>query len=348
MSVYPLKLTIQMLLHLQEHVDGRISQPIMRKLLEKGSDTLEFYHLEVFVAVADCRSFSKAAEKLFLSQPTVSAHIKNLENELQTLLFERKKDDLRLTPPGRTLYRHAQDILEMRRRLLSDLAADDSEEEVITVVASSVPCQYLLPRAIKEFKLDYPHILVNLRQKNSRSVCEDILNYQYAIGIVGEKIRLPQLAFKPLKRDELVCAIPLLPEYEELLKKEYLTPKDLLRYNLLVREPGSGTRSLFEQALIKAGDSLENYHYQVFNNQETIKQAVKQGLGISVLSRYVVDDYVRFGLLAVRPLTGLELARNFYLVVHEKRVQATAVRALNDFLCTFFNREEDNENNLRR
>ena len=80
---------------------------------------------------------------------------------------------------------------------------------------------------------------------------------------------------------------------------------------------------------------MENYRYQVFNNQETIKQAVKQGLGISVLSRYVVDDYIRFGLLAVRPLTGLELVRNFYLVVHEKRVQATAVRALNDFYALF-------------
>ena len=106
---------------------------------------MEFYQLEAFVAVATCRSFSRAAQQLYLSQPTVSAHIKSLETELGTPLFDRGKNELLLTSAGDTLYRYAMDMLDMRAHVLTELLDQKSvNEEAVTIAASSVPCQYLL------------------------------------------------------------------------------------------------------------------------------------------------------------------------------------------------------------
>jgi len=302
---------------------------------------MEFYQLEAFVAVADCRSFSRAAEKLFLSQPTVSAHIKTLESELGTQLFDRGKTDLLLTSSGDLLYRYAKDMLDMRLHVLTELLDKDSvTDEAITVAASSVPCQYLLPTAIAAFGKLHPNVRVNLRQENSRTVCENIFNYQYPLGIAGERYSLPRLHFEPLKHDELMVAFPNSQTYKALLDKEKLQLADLKPFLLLLRESGSGTRSLFEQALTESGNSIEQFSYQIFDNQETIKQAVRQGLGISVLSRFVVEDYLEFGLLAARPLHGLCLERVFCLVTYDKRVKTPATRALISFLRTYFSQGE--------
>jgi len=232
---------------------------------------VEFYHLEAFAAVAACRSFSRAAERLFLSQPTVSAHVKSLETELGVQLFDRGKSELLLTPAGDTLYRYAKDMLEMREHLFRELAEGGClQEETVTVGASSVPCQYLLPPVLAAFAKDNSFINVSLRQDNSHKICEGVYNYHYPLGMVGEKVELPRLLFEPLVRDELLVAIPVLPAFDHLLAKDTLIPDDLAGQPLLIRERGSGTRSLFEQALQAAGEKLDRFRYQVFGSQEAI------------------------------------------------------------------------------
>ncbi|MCR3921000.1 MAG: selenium metabolism-associated LysR family transcriptional regulator [Firmicutes bacterium] len=300
---------------------------------------MEFYQLEAFVMVVAHRSFSRAAQHLFLSQPTVSAHVKSLETEICMPLFDRGKSELLLTPAGETLYRYARDMLDMRTTVLTELScADTMPEESITIAASSVPCQYLLPGAVVAFQQLYPTIKINIRQENSATACEDVFRYHYAVGIVGEKIKLPQLMYEPLVEDELVVAIPQLPAFADLVAKGCVTVEDMIMHPLLMREEGSGTRSLFEQALQGTGTDLAAFQMQVFDNQETIKQAVRRGLGLTVISRYVVEDYVQFGLLAARSVTGLDLKRNFFLVTHAKRIQSPATRAFTTFIRTFFPR----------
>lgn len=301
---------------------------------------MEFYQLEAFVTVVGNRSFSRAAEILFLSQPTVSAHVKNLEKELGMPLFDRGKSDLLLTQAGESLYRHARNMLDMRTLALAELQGNDAlGEETLLVAASSVPCQYLLPRAISAFEAKYPSVSVSLHQENSRQVCEDIFRYHYPLGVVGEKSQHPHLVFEPILEDELVVAIPRREEYSNLLCRDLLTGNDLLGRKLLLREPGSGTRSLFERELRNAGNSLEQYKVSVFDNQETIKQAVRQGVGLTVISRFVVEEYAEFGLLDIRPFAGQRLTRQFWLVYHQKRVFSPAVSALYVNLKTFFCQE---------
>ncbi|NLM51921.1 MAG: LysR family transcriptional regulator [Firmicutes bacterium] len=302
---------------------------------------MEFYQLEAFVAVARHRSFSRAAEELFLSQPTVSAHIKSLERKLGTSLFDRSKSELILTQAGRILLRYAKDILDLRTHALAELTAKENiADETITIAASSVPCQYLLPQVIAAFRQLYPQVKINLHQQNSTAVCKSIFEYQYPLGIVGEKIPLPKLDFAPLLADDLVVAFPCQRQYEALLKKKALTIQDLKAYLLLLREEGSATRSLFEQALQKVEVSIEEFTYLIIDSQETIKQALRQGMGLSVISRYVIDDYLQFGWLAARPLSDISLARHFYLVTYETRIQTPGTRAFIDFLLTYFHKED--------
>lgn len=301
---------------------------------------MEFYQLEAFVMVVCHRSFSRAAENLFLSQPTVSAHVKNLETELGKPLFDRGKSELLLTQAGEALYRYACDMLDMRSAAFAELHNQgELVEETLMVAASSVPCQYLLPRAAAAFEAQYPAVSVTLRQENSRQTCEDIFRYHYPLGVVGEKNPLPHLVFEPILEDELVVAIPKREAYYDLLRHDLLTFNDLRGRKVLLREPGSGTRSLFEQELRNAGSTLEEFKVSIFDNQETIKQAVRQGVGLTVISRLVVEEYAQFGLLDIRPLAGLSLTREFCLVYHQKRVFSPAVRAFYTHLRTFFHQE---------
>ncbi|MBS3900546.1 MAG: LysR family transcriptional regulator [Dethiobacter sp.] len=301
---------------------------------------MEFYQLEAFVMVAGNRSFSRAAEILFLSQPTVSAHVKNLETELGMPLFDRGKSELLLTQAGDSLYRYARNMLDMRTVAIAELQGNgELGEEKLMVAASSVPCQYLLPRAIAAFEAQYPSVSVSLRQENSRQTCEDIFRYHYPLGVVGEKCQQPHLVFEPILEDELVVAIPRREEYKDLLRYDSLTGNDLLGRKILLREPGSGTRSLFERELQNAGNSLEQFKVSIFDNQETIKQAVRQGVGLTVISRFVVEEYAEFGLLDIRSFAGQRLMREFWLVYHQKRVFSPAVSALYANLKAFFRQE---------
>ncbi|MBS4023448.1 MAG: LysR family transcriptional regulator [Dethiobacter sp.] len=302
---------------------------------------MEFYQLEAFVMVVSQRSFSRAADMLYLSQPTVSAHVKSLENTLGTALFDRGKGEIMLTPAGETLYRYACDMLDLRKKTICEISEKKVSAEVLTMAASSVPCQYFLPGAIARFEKKIPTATVCLKQENSRRVCESVFNYQYPLGVVGERHNLPRLAYVPLMEDILVAAIPNREEYKSVLARKELSVEDLTEFRLLLREPGSGTRSLLEKELQRVGVGLGRFRISIYESQETIKQAVRQGLGVTVISRFVVEDYEQFGLLSTRPLRGLELARRFSLVYHDKRVLSNAGRELRRFLISFFTAEEE-------
>lgn len=298
---------------------------------------MEFYQLEAFAMVVECRSFSKAAEMLFLSQPTVSAHVKSLENKIGMPLLDRGKSDVTLTLAGETLYKYARDLLAMRSRALQEIVQGASlDNEQVTIAASSVPCQYLLPQAAARLERDHPGLTFLMKLANSRQVCEDVYNYRFALGVVGETHALPRLKYITLASDELVVAIPNRPEYRHLAEKEKLFPGDLEDTRLLIREAGSGTRALFEAKMAEQGYTLDRFNISVFDNQETIKQSLRQGLGVTVISRYVVEDYEKFGILTLRSLEGISLTRTFSLVYHEKRVLSPATEKIKSFLIEYF------------
>ncbi|MBT9142813.1 MAG: HTH-type transcriptional regulator CysL [Dehalococcoidia bacterium] len=177
-------------------------------------------------------------------------------------------------------------MLNLRTRALAEIGqSPDAVREELTVAASSVPCQYLLPRTVAAFVRQFPAMSISLRQRNSHTACDDIFQYRCQLGVAGEKHLPDKLAYLILLKDELVIAVPYSEEFKPLLTKEKLTVAELSAYRLLLREPGSATRSLLERAMAKTGLVLQSYRHTVFDSQETIKQAVRQGLGVSVLSR---------------------------------------------------------------
>jgi len=252
-------------------------------------------------------------------------------------LFDRGKNDFTLTKSGEILYRYACDLLDTRKKSIVEITGTDHKhEESLTIAASSVPCQYILPKLSVLFEKKFPMIKVSLRQSNSEQVCKDVYNYHSQLGVVGQIHSLPRLKYIPLLDDELVVAIPNTKDYEQLLLKEELLLSDLLEYRILLREEGSATRAILELEMAKAELGLDNFNRSVYDSQETIKQAVRQGMGITVISNFVVEDYREFGILSTKRLSNLKLQRKFYLVFHERRVLSPAAKNMQNFIISFF------------
>lgn len=291
---------------------------------------MDLRQLEVFAAVVERGSFSRAAASLFLSQPTVSAHVASLERELGVKLLERRGRELQLTPAGRALYRKALEILRLRAEALRDVASAAGEVEgLLTVGASSIPAVYLLPRAIARFLSSFPSVRVVVRQADTSEVVDRVLSGDLEIGVVGSKVESPDLSFHPLFQDELVV---LTPSSLPLPGGDELSPGDLLSLPFVSRERGSGTRDVFEKALLRAGVDPSGLKVVAeVGSSEAVLQAVHCGLGIGVVSRLVLRPDLKVKEAKVK---GLQLKRPFYLVRSSATVLSPAASAMAEFLLS--------------
>lgn len=290
---------------------------------------MDLRQLEVFAAVVERGSFSRAAASMFLSQPTVSAHVASLERELGVRLLERRGRELQLTPAGKALYRKAVEMLRLRAEAIRDVASAAGEVEgVLTVGASSIPAVYILPRAIASFARSFPSVRVVVRQSDTSEVIDRVLSGDLELGVVGSRVESPELSFRPLFQDELALIAPssLLPPGGEL------SPKDLLSLPFVARERGSGTRDVFEKALSRIG--LDPSRLRVVaevGSSEAVLQAVHCGLGVGVVSRLVLRPDLEVEEAKVE---GLQLRRPFYLVQHSEAIPSPSASAMAEFLSS--------------
>ncbi len=209
---------------------------------------MDIKQLEVFVAVAKHKSFSKAARELFLTQPTVSSHIQNLENEMQTVLLNRNNKTITLTDSGHILYNHAIVILNDCKKAVYDIKEYSGKiEGSISIVCSSVPEAHLFPSFLNKFCEKYPNITFTINHCNSNLVIPEILSERATFGIVGSKQKHPHIDYYDLINDELVLICP--PDCEIENDNGYIDIEKLRDLTFIMRKEGSGTRNVIIKKL---------------------------------------------------------------------------------------------------
>ena len=277
--------------------------------------------LEAFVQVSESGSFSKAAKELFLTQPTISAHISSLEKELNVRLFIRTTKEVSLSDDGKDLYRYAKQITDLEKAIEERFYMDsDDGKHFITIAASTIPAQYLLPKVLMCYRERYPKEQIKIMETDSSEVVTQVVDHMVDVGFTGTVLEKKHCKYIPFYKDELAVITPDTPEYR-ILKEQNRDDIDWIkRKPLILREEGSGTRKEAEKQLKNAGISMEDLDVVAsIANQETIKKSVKQGMGITVLSRLAAED--EDGLL-IFPIPGADEGRDINLV-YNKNYQTT-------------------------
>ncbi len=303
---------------------------------------MDFHKLKIFLEVARQKSFTRAAENIFLSQPTVSAHIKKLEDELGTPLLDRRKQELKLTGAGKILFKYGQQLLETRAEAL---AAIQDENQIdsghLEIAASSVPGTYLLPGLLHSFRQKYPAITFSVLLRDTGQVLQSVKDYTYDLGFTGESGSREGLEQIKLVADELILVAS--PQFKLPCGKPAQCGLPATTWPacsgmpFLLREPGSATRIVFEKALKKQpGRYPAPRVIGYLESQEAIKEAARAGLGLTIISRKAVEEELELGVLKGYRLEDVPLKRNIYLVCRQKNVLLPLNRAFFQFTLKYF------------
>lgn len=297
---------------------------------------MEFRQLEAFAAIAKYKSFSKAAESLFLSQPTVSSHLGSLERDLQKKLVIRTTKNLKLTEEGERFLKYVQRILELKEAALRDLSGD--VRDIVTLGASTIPSGYLLPDVLTEFRRENPGIYFQIRQGDSQEIEERVLDGTVELGLTGSICEDRHCVCEKFCSDRMVIAMPSTSEYFALQKeveKQHNLEK-IFSKPIIMREIGSGTRKAAEQFLKHQNIREENLHVVArVNDLESIKRMIAGGMGISIMSGFAVEDMIKSGQILVCEL-DTEIHRDFYLVRRKNMEVKPAVEKFIHFVLDYY------------
>jgi DNA-binding transcriptional LysR family regulator len=287
--------------------------------------------LDVFCRIVELKSFSKAAEAVYLTQPTVSGHIKVLEEFVGVKLLDRLGREVLPTKAGELLYGYAKQILALRNQAIQALEEyKGSLKGHLVIGGSNIPGEYVLPALLASFKARHPEISITLKIADSREIVRGVLEGNYELGAVGAKFDDGQLVYLKLLEDELVLA---LPPGHAWASKAVVALTELVGQPMILREVGSGSRKVFEDALHAARlDSSALTVVAELGSTEAIRQALKSGAGVSVISLRAIQDDLDRGTLRTVPLEGIKLSRDFYLVYHKNRSRSPLCEAFASFL----------------
>jgi DNA-binding transcriptional LysR family regulator len=287
--------------------------------MEKKPSSIDFRQLETFCRVAELKGFSKAANHLYLTQPTVSGHILALENSLHLRLFDRMGRETRLTKAGEVFYHHATRMLSYRKEALSALSEFfQGIRGELLLGGSTIPGEYILPRLIGEFKEHYPQISISLKIGDTKEIAQLVLQGVVEFGMLGAKIREDALQHEHLGEDEIIV---IGPAARMAPKGDKISFDQVFMEPWIVREEGSGTQIAVEKALKKKGKSLKQLLVvSEMGSTSSIKQGVKAGLGLAFISMKAVEEELAAGSLRRVEVIGLEpISRPFYMVFHRGR-----------------------------
>jgi DNA-binding transcriptional LysR family regulator len=295
---------------------------------------MDFKQIEAFITVARLKSFSKAANAIYLSQPTISSHILSLEKELKVQLFDRNSKEVNLTPAGRCFLDYAVDIINTRNTAISSLCDfNNNIRGSLNISASTTPCNTIVPILISNFSKLYPDINFNIVEQSSGKIIDDIINLNCEIGIVGSIIDSDKIKSYCLMEDSLV-----LVSNPSMNIPDNVTLDMLSKYKFIMREKNSATRKTFEEELSNLGYLLSSLNVCCeVNNLDTLLQFVKAGLGISIVSKQVAKDYIDYGKLKYSMIDELSLKRSIYLVINSKRTLTPTARAFLNMCKEHFN-----------
>ncbi len=293
---------------------------------------MDLVKLKTFLTVAELRSFSKASELLYISQPAVSQHIRSLEKEIGAKLFIKKNHYLELSKEGQRLYAMAKVLIRDYEKLLEEVSNIKEEVKAQLVIGTNMTLgEYLLPKFIAEFLKEYDYFCsIKLYVGNSRQVEEGIVSGILQVGILEEKPLHKSLKSIPWFEDEI---LPFAHKGHIFTKLSKVSLRELMRERIILREKGSITRFLVERGL--RGLGLEPHQISPFmevNCNRTIINLVKRGLGVSFLARSSLKDEISRGEVMPFSLEGFKEKKRFYLIYNSESVLPRSVKNFLEFL----------------
>ncbi len=275
---------------------------------------MEFRQLEAFVATVDHRSFSAAAEALYLSQPTISSHIQALESELQTKLIRRTTKKFEITPEGQQLYEYAVALIRLQQKAISEVSNSGIRE--LHIGASSVPGQCILPNLLSGYQETSPGVNFRITNADSLDIIQKVESGTLDLGLVGMKTESKHCVFEPFATDELVIAAPNTPYFREKYGTKF--SHELLKEPMIMRTEQSGTKQEAERLLQQLGLSEQDLNVVAsMNDAEALRNCIIHGLGISIMSHRMVQAQERQGSLLIYKMGEYVTPRKFYLVYQD-------------------------------
>lgn len=297
---------------------------------------MEFKQLEAFVAVVDYGSFSEAARKLYLTQPTISTHIRSLEEELHARLIIRTTKKLTITTKGYQLYDSAFRILDIRNNLLENFTG--SRKQIIDLAASTIPSSYLLPELLAGFGRMYPDVYFHSWQTDSSGAINRVLDGTVDLALTGQNTGDDSCVFIPFCQDNMVIATPVNDHYLNLKQKEQsVVFQDFIKDPVIIREKGSGTKKEMDIFLENAGIEPSSLNVVArMNDLESIKKSIVNGLGFSILSARSVVDLQKTKQILLFPLEESAHKRSFYIVYSKNRILKSHVRQFIHYVKEYY------------
>jgi len=292
---------------------------------------MDIRKIEAFSKVYEHCSFSKAGKSLYLSQPTISAHVASLEQELEVQLFDRIGRSVVPTKAGEVLYEHAKKIFEASELAISELRKlQDRITGKLDLGGSTIPANYIMPEILAKFWKKYPEVIMDLRIGDSEDIVTQVRDNGLMLGVVGAVFESPDLHYQKIASDSLVLAMT--PSLYE--KHRHQTVEDLLRsLPWVMREEGSGTRVAMAESLAKFGIDIHSLRTVIMvRNAGAMSRCLSAGMGASITSAITIHDELETGSLMAVDLPGLQLERSFHVVFNKKRSLFPAAIKLIDFL----------------
>jgi DNA-binding transcriptional LysR family regulator len=292
---------------------------------------MDLRQLEVLCKIVEFKSFSRAAEAIYLTQPTVSGHIKTLEEEVGTRLLDRLDKEVVPTRAGLILYRYGRKILELRHeaRQALDHFLGSLQGELL-IGGSTIPGEYVLPGLVVEFRCRSPHVTVSLRIGDTRRIVRAVGEGEVELALVGARPQESRVELRPFMRDEVVLVVA--PGHPWAERGE-VSPEDLKRQAFVWRERGSGTRDAIERGLAELGIAASQIGAAAeMGSTEAMRQAVRAGLGPAFVSRRAVGEDLASGRLVEVKVASMRLEREFFVATQRGRTRSPVAQAFLEFL----------------
>jgi DNA-binding transcriptional LysR family regulator len=274
---------------------------------------MEMRKLEVFCRVVELKSFTRAAEAVLLSQPTVSEHIRSLEEELGQKLIDRLGREAEPTPVGSLLYKYAVKMLRLQQDAIESVERYGGKLVGRMMIGSgTIPGTYILPGIIGQFRQKYTSIKATLRIAGSQLIASEVLDGTLDMAVVGARWKEKGLEWEKIFSDRLVLVVSAEHPWAD---RSEVNLEELKQEPFIFRERASGTRKVIDQIFEEHGvNPADLQEVAEIGSTAAIKEAVKAGIGISILSVRSVEQELRYGLLKTLPLKGIRLERPFYLI----------------------------------
>ena len=299
-----------------------------------SSIDFDFRQLEIFCRVVELKSFSKAADAVFLAQPSVSERIATLESRVGTQLLDRLGRQIVPTAAGKLLYKHACVLLDMKKHACDEMQGFlGIKKGEIHIGGSTIPGEYIFPKILEYFREKHPFVTVTLTVSDTSDIEQRVMNGNFELGVVGSKSTSDTLICSELWKDELVLAVPT--DHKWAGKKQVPFEK-LCNEPFILRETGSGTLKIIEEYLkTPVAKDINSLNIVArLGSSTAVKEGIKSGLGISILSLRALDTELKTGILKALKIENLTMQRKFYLIRDKRRNVSPLCRAMLDFLAS--------------